>query len=53
MEQILQKEHSMLDPNELVQYIMFEVEQESQTEEMPEWLANFLADDDDYDIFSK
>lgn len=53
MEHILQKGNSMLDPNELQSYIVFEVKQESQVEEMPQWLITFLADDDDYDSFSK
>ena len=43
----------MLEPNEMLDYIVAHKEQEPRTmEEMPEWLANFFADDD-YDIFSK
>lgn len=44
----------MLDPNEILVYISQVKEQDLKaTEEMPEWLKSFLADDDDYDIFSK
>jgi hypothetical protein len=43
----------MLDPNDIVIYITGQQQVPEATEEMPEWLKNFLADDDEYDIFSK
>jgi hypothetical protein len=50
----LKKGVSMLDPNELLLYLEEANQQELQaTEEMPEWLKNFLANDDEYDTFSK
>ena len=44
----------MLEPNELLLYLEEANQQELQaTYEMPEWLKNFLASDDEYDTFSK
>jgi hypothetical protein len=45
----------MFDPNDIITYIYKAGQQEGlqATEEMPEWLKSFLADDDEYDIFSK
>jgi hypothetical protein len=44
----------MLDPNDILIYISEVKEQDLKaTEEMPEWLKNFLADDDEYDAFSR
>lgn len=43
----------MLEPNEVLVYIKQEQEPPQATEEMPEWLKSFLADDDEYDTFSK
>jgi hypothetical protein len=42
----------MLDPNDLVDYIVIIKEQEPLVEEVPAWLASFF-DDDEYDTFSK
>jgi hypothetical protein len=47
------KGDSMFEPNEMLVYLVETQEQESQVEEMPQWLITFLADDEDYDIFSK
>jgi hypothetical protein len=44
---------SMFEPNEMLVYLVETQKQESQVEEMPQWLITFLADDEDYDIFSK
>jgi hypothetical protein len=44
----------MLDPNDVLVYTNQVKEQDLKAmEEMSEWLKSFLADDDDYDIFSK
>jgi hypothetical protein len=43
----------MFEPNDIIIYIAGQQEVLQATEEMPEWLKNFLADDDEYDIFSK
>jgi hypothetical protein len=43
----------MFEPNDIIIYIAGQQEVFQATEEMPEWLKNFLADDDEYDIFSK
>ena len=42
----------MLEPNEMLDYITNEIEQEPETEGMPAWLSSFF-DDDEYDIFNK
>jgi hypothetical protein len=47
------KGDSMFEPNEMLVYLVETQKQESQVEEMPQWLITFLADDEDYDIFSK
>jgi hypothetical protein len=47
------KGDSMFEPNEILVYLVETQEQESQVEEMPQWLITFLADEEDYDIFSK
>jgi hypothetical protein len=43
----------MFEPNEILVYLVEAEKQEPLSEETPEWLRNFLADDDEYDIFSK
>jgi hypothetical protein len=45
----------MFDPNDIITYISTAGQQEGlkAMEEMPEWLKSFLANDDEYDIFSK
>jgi hypothetical protein len=43
----------MFEPNEMLTYLVEPKEQGPPEAEMPEWLRNFLADDDEYDIFSK
>jgi hypothetical protein len=43
----------MFEPNDIIIYISGQQEVLQAMEEMPEWLKNFLADDDEYDIFSK
>jgi hypothetical protein len=43
----------MFEPNEILVYLVEAEKQEPPSAETPEWLRNFLADDDEYDIFSK
>ena len=45
----------MFDPNDIITYISTAGQQEGlkAMEEMPEWLKSFLANDDEYDIYSK
>jgi hypothetical protein len=43
----------MFEPNEVLVYLVEAEKQEPPNAEMPEWLRNFLAEDDEYDIFSK
>jgi hypothetical protein len=40
----------MQDPNDLVEYIFVEVEQADLSEDTPEWLLDFLRDDDYFDM---
>lgn len=39
----------MMDPNDLVEYIYVEVQHANQFEDTPQWLLDFLQDDDYFD----